>query len=186
MSKGWMNNVWSVVCIKSQIKNHNGRRMHELILGKLNNHKNHKIFSCLVQPPGALKAPWSSHDCLVGPTCLLVQPTHRMVWLTCHVTFFLSFFKIFLKPSLVSSHFWWVNGDIIDLVHLCYQVIVSGPCQCEASLSIYECLLSWLTCHPTLVVMMTMMFITTIWTLLLLGCQLYQVTNQRVSQKNVS
>ena len=57
-----------------------------------------------------------------------------------------------------------------------YQVILNGPCQCSSYDSISECFVNILTCHPTLLCMMTLMAVTLTWTVTLVSCQLYQVS----------
>ena len=54
-----------------------------------------------------------------------------------------------------------------------YQVLVLGPCQVAAPL--VSAVTQSATCHPSLVIMMAVMALTTTWTLALLACQLYQV-----------
>ena len=56
-----------------------------------------------------------------------------------------------------------------------YQVLVLGPCQVTGPAPLVTALTQYAACHPSLLVMMAVMGLTTAWTIALLVCQLYQV-----------
>ena len=56
-----------------------------------------------------------------------------------------------------------------------YQVLVLGPCQVTGPAPLVTAVTRYATCHPSLLVMMAVMALTTAWTIALLVCQLYQV-----------
>ena len=56
-----------------------------------------------------------------------------------------------------------------------YQVLVLGPCQVAGPAPLVSAVTQYAACHPSLLVMMAVMALTTAWTIALLVCQLYQV-----------
>ena len=56
-----------------------------------------------------------------------------------------------------------------------YQVLVLGPCQVTGPAPLVTAVTQYATCHPSLLIMMAVMALTTAWTIALLACQLYQV-----------
>ena len=56
-----------------------------------------------------------------------------------------------------------------------YQVLVLGPCQVTGPAPLVTAVTQYAACHPSLLVMMAVMGLTTAWTIALLACQLYQV-----------
>ena len=56
-----------------------------------------------------------------------------------------------------------------------YQVLVLGPCQVAGPAPLVTTVTQYAACHPSLLIMMAVMALTTAWTIALLACQLYQV-----------
>ena len=56
-----------------------------------------------------------------------------------------------------------------------YQVLVLGPCQVAGPAPLVTAVTQYAACHPSLLIMMAVMALTTAWTIALLACQLYQV-----------
>ena len=56
-----------------------------------------------------------------------------------------------------------------------YQVLVLGPCQVTGPAPLVTAVTQYAACHPSLLIMMAVMALTTAWTIALLACQLYQV-----------